>query len=189
MANLKSPGPSSPIILDRFNPGNLDNDILDDFSDNKKPNQPYILDLVTLQRLWFQTIPYEISNNAESTFVTLASPGRNVPFYNFSGSEKTLQFTITWYANHISYLDVISKCKWLESLSMADAYDQEPHQIQFIFGELYKNAKWLMKSCPFTLSNFDRAERMLPKTASQQITLVKVSSKNTSRADNLKLSF
>jgi len=189
MASVNNnPGPKS-VVLDRFAPGNLDNGILDDFSDNKKPNQPYILDLVTLERLWFQTIPYEIDNNAESVFVTLASPGRNVPFYNFSGSEKTLHFTITWYANHISYLDVISKCKWLESLSMGDAFDSEPHQIQFVFGELYKDAKWLMKSCPFKLSNFDREQRMLPKLATQEITLIKVSTKNPSRATNLKLQY
>lgn len=186
MAN-NSGGPT-PLVPNKFTPNVLTMDILDDLVSSKKPFQPCIVDLVTLQKLWFQTIPPIIKNNTESTWVALASPGRNLPFFQFGGAEKTLTFNLTWYSNHASHADVIAKCKWLESLSLADAYTEEPHPCKLIFGELYKDSKWIVKSAPYEISLYDRVQAMFPRLASQEVTLARISDSNPTRENILKYS-
>lgn len=186
MANNSGGPPKLP--FNRFSPNILTMDILDDLVSSKKPYQPCIVDLVTLHKLWFQNIPATIKNNTEPTWVALMSPGRNLPFYQFSGAEKSLNFTLSWYANHPSHADVIAKCKWLEALSLADAYDDQPHPIKFIFGELYKDSKWIVKSAGYEISHYDRVQAMFPRLATQEVTLVRISDTNPTKENILKYS-
>lgn len=151
-----------------------------------KANQPYILDLTTGQRLFFQTIPLDITVNPEASWVVIAPPGMNNAFYQYTGGEDSLEFTITWYADDESRQDVIRKCKWLESLTRNDGYDNPPHVVQFIFGDLFKNSKWIVFGAAYKLSNFNREVGMLPQMASQQLVLKRVSQINRTRNEILK---
>lgn len=151
-----------------------------------KENQPCLVDLTTLQRLYLQTIPKEIRNNIESTWVAIASMGRNNPFYHFTGSEDTIEFEITWYCQQESRQDVIKKCKWLESLTKNDGYDNKPPEVKFIFGDLYKDSKFIVTKAPYSLGLFSRPYMMMPTLAIQQITLKRITEDNRKRTDILK---
>lgn len=154
---------------------------------SQKLNQPLIVDLITLEKLTLQTVPLEVNVDPNANWVALASLGRNIPGWQFTGAEETITFDITWYCDDESRQDVIKKCKWLTSLSLADGYDAEPHPIQFIFGELFKDSKFIITQAPYKLSLFDRAHGMMPHLANQSITLKKISETNTKRVDHLKI--
>lgn len=156
-------------------------------SNSQKQNQPVIVDLVTLERLTLQTVPAEVTVDIKSEWVALTSLGRNIPGYQFSGSEETLSFEITWYADEESRQDVIKKCKWLTSLSLADGYDKEPHPVQLIFGELFKDSKFIVSDASYKLGLFDRPTGMLPHIATQTVTLKKIAENNTKRVDHLNI--
>jgi hypothetical protein len=157
---------------------------LDDF-DNKKINQPYIVDLVTLEILHLQSVPLEISVNPELGWYAVATPGRNIPLYQYTGGEEIIEFGISWYADRTHKQDALRKVKWLRALSQNDGYANKPHPIQFIMGDLFKKAKFIITAAPYKMSMFDRSKGMMPCLITQDITLKKISEKNVSRADLL----
>lgn len=150
-------------------------------------NQPYILDLNTLGRIYFQGLPQQIEVGGESNWVTLASMNRNNPFYHFTNSEDILKFTISWYANEESQEDVLKKCKWLRSLSKTDGNGKRPHHVQFSFGGLFKAGEFIVVEAPYTISLFNRELGMLPRLATQELTLKRVTEKNLTYSDLAKL--
>lgn len=153
-----------------------------------KPGQPYILDLVTRERLFLQNIPDSLKYAPESQFVAIASPGRNNPLYHFTGSEDVLSFTISWYAEEAAKDDVLRKAKWLESLSKNNGYDEKPHIVQFVFGNMFRDAKWLVTSAgPISFGLFDRTAGMLPKLATQDMILKRTTETNRTRAEILSI--
>lgn len=157
-------------------------------SSSQKPNQPYILDLVTRERLFFQTIPTEHKYHPDSNWAVINSPGRNNPLYHFTGGEDTLSFTMSWYADVSTRDDVLKAVKWLESLGKNNGYDEKPHSLQCIWGDLYRDAKWIMfSSGPIDFSMFDREFGMLPRLAKQEIVLKRITTINRTRTDILSI--
>lgn len=156
-------------------------------SSNQKLNQPYLVDLVTLERLVFQSIPTSIKYNPESNFQAVASAGRNNPKYQYIGSEDILSFNLSWYAEVDAKTDVIQKLKWLESLTKNNGYDEKPHLVQFSFGDMYRDSKWLVTAAPYEISLFDRVDGMFPKLATSELTLKRVTIINRTRTDILSI--
>lgn len=154
-------------------------------SRSKQPNQPYIIDLDNLEKLMFQNIPDEISVDPESTFVALETPGRNVPNYHFTGSETTIKFSLSYYCDHPTRQDVITKCRWLEALTMNDGYIGRVHHVAFGWGDLYTGQKFIVTAAPYKLNLFDREYNMLPRYAKQEVTLKRISEKQLTRKDLL----
>lgn len=157
---------------------------IDQGFDNQKKNQPCIIDLVTLDKLYFQTIPLELAYNPESNFVVVAPPGRNNPLYQYTGGEDTLNFSLSWYSDNENNQDVLMKCKWLESLGKNDGYDNKPHPVQLIFGDLFRGAKWILTvQTKWTL--FNRDVGMMPRLATTEITLRRITETNRKRSQIL----
>lgn len=138
-------------------------------------------------------VPSELAITPESSFVGIASFGRNNPYYQFTGSEDTLVFTIDWHSNRLDRKDVIFNCRWVEALTKGDGYMDVPHRIKLVWGEtnpLFKDATWIVVSAPYTLTQFIKAYRdpedpekivdvgMLPQQAIQIVTLKRVTPTN-----------
>jgi hypothetical protein len=134
----------------------------------------------------FQTVPLELDNDPASNWAVLPSFGRNLPGYQFTSSEHIVTFDLTWYCDDETREDVIRRVKWLEALSKADGYEGSPHPIQFIFGDLYKDATFIVDKAPYKLREFNREYRMLPLLALQSVTLKKISNSNPKRFELLK---
>lgn len=153
----------------------------------QKGNQPYILDLVTLKRIFFQGLPLELEIAGDSNFATMASMGRNNPFYHFTGSEDVIKFNLSWFAAVEEQDDVLKKCKWLHSLTKNNGYKKRVHHVQFSFGDMFKASEFIIVSAPYSLRLFNRELGMLPRIATQEITLKRVTADNLTHADMLKL--
>jgi hypothetical protein len=153
-----------------------------------KENQPYIVDLITLERLYFQNIPNTIKYSPESNWMAVASSGRNNPIYHYTGSEDILAFTLSWYSDELSKQDVIKKIKWLESLSKNDGYDNKPHPVQCVWGSMFRDAKWIVSSAgPVEMGLFDRTSGMFPKIATQELILKRITDTNRTREQILSI--
>lgn len=155
----------------------------DGFSKIIRVNQPFIIDLKTFERLILQNIPNELNYDPNSTFVSLESPGRNNPLYHYTGSEDTLSFTLTWYADESNRQDVITKCKWIESLSKNDGFDNRPSPIKFIWGDLFKQSTFIVAHAPYKMKNFNREFGLLPTGATQELTLKRITSQSLSKVN------
>lgn len=137
-------------------------------------------------------VPRELVYYPESSFVGIASFGRNNPYYQFTGSEDTLTFTIDWHSNQLDRKDVIANCRWVEALTKGDGYRGTPHRVELIWGEdnsLFSGVTWAVVSAPYTLSQFVKGYRdpqngsvvnvgMLPQQAIQTVTLKRLTSHN-----------
>jgi hypothetical protein len=148
----------------------------------------YLVDLITLDRIQLQFVPYEMAQPNEAMWVGINSPGRNNPFYHFTGGEDILSFTLDYHATWDNRHDVALRCKWVKALSLADGYNGEPHPVKLIWGEtLYSEATWIVQSAPYRFTQFNAEKDMMPIQAYQDLTLKRVEPMNTSFEDNLKI--
>jgi len=152
-----------------------------DYKDEQKTTRGY--SYITLP-----FVPREISYQPSSKFVGIATMGRNTPYYNFTGSEDSLQFDIDWFASNEDRQDVINSCRWVEALTKADGYSEAPHRVKLVWGKddlLWQGDTWLIVEAPYTLSDFVKGQRnqqtgeiqrlgLMPQQAIQKITLKRV---------------
>lgn len=161
----------------------LNSDAIGKANKSQKSYQPYLIDLVTLKRVYFQGLPLEISVDESSNFSTISSANRNLPLFHYNHGEDTVRFTISFFADIEEQNDVIAKVKWISSLKKVDGYGKNIHPVQLCFGELFKDSKFIVVEAPYVLRNPNRELGMLPKLASQDITLKRISEKNPTLAD------
>lgn len=150
-------------------------------------DRPYFLNMETCETLLFQTIPLDISKDPGNQWSAIASPGRNVPFWHYTGAEDTISFNLNWYCEEENREDVLRKCKTLEAWSMNDGYISKPPRIKIMFGNMLKEATWVIERAPYKLALFQRQTGMLPHFANQEITLKKITDKNSTTADILRI--
>jgi hypothetical protein len=158
-----------------------------DDAGEQKPGQPFIVDLVTLEKMFFQGIPDEIDYTPDAGWVAVQSPGRNNAFYQYTGGEDTLVLPLTFYCDEPSRESVIRKCKWLEALSRNNAYAEKPHHVGFYFGNMYRASKWIVHSVNYKLRLPDRSFGMLPQYASVEVTLKRITETNRTRNQILQI--
>ena len=146
-------------------------------------------------------IPREVQFSPENNLVAIASPGRNTPFYHYTGSEDTLEFTIDWVSldDSNSKQDVIRNCRHIEAMSKNDGYDNSIATVIINWGSsnsLFKNMKWVIAKAPYKLQNFNKGFKdpvdkvfvgtsLLPVQAYQQITLKRIYDHNAKRNEIL----
>lgn len=145
-------------------------------------------------------VPESIEVSPEPQYATIASLGRNNPFYHYVGGEKTIEFDIDWFSlTDNSREDVITKCRWLEALSFADGYNGPPHRIKIIWTKhdyLFADSVWVIKSAPYKLKEFVQGYStkgkdlgsyqsigLMPQSAIQHITLARVTDHNLSHLE------
>lgn len=137
-------------------------------------NDLFIIDLDTSEYLGLQGMPTVLNYDSNSRFHASNSPGRNGPLYIFSGSEDVLEFELSWFTNDPNKIDVIARCKWLETMTKADGYAGRPHYAKFKWGKLFDQSIWLITSAKYTLANFDKQFGYLPTSAKQTVGLRRV---------------
>ena len=165
---------------------NHDREFFGDMNSIQREAQPFIMDLVTKEKLFFQTIPDEITESSDNTFVAIATPGRNNPRFQYTGGDDTLEMTITFYSDHHSRQDVIKKVKWLQALGKNNGYEEAPHEVLFSFGVMFKASKFLIVKAIPTYKQFNREYLMLPMYAAVTLTFKRVTDDNRKRDNILK---
>lgn len=137
-----------------------------------------LLDLDSGERLHLQGLPEELDVRPETSWATIRPFGRNLPHYQFTGSEDIIVMNISWYPQRDDLTDVIEKCKWIESLTKADGYFGRPHTVALIWGDLFRNYSWIVDSAPYRLSNYSGDHGYRPRDARQEVTLKRISDTN-----------
>lgn len=141
-------------------------------------NSTYIIDLDTGESLGLQGLPRSMEYDPKSVYSVIKTPGRNLPFYTFSGSEDVLEFDITWYSVSKDKSDVLARCKWLESMSKADGFLGRNHFARLLWGRLFSKTMWIVESAKYTIRDWDKVNNMFPIHASQKVVLKRYSLTN-----------
>lgn len=132
------------------------------------------------------TIPLELAYSSENSLQALASFGRNNPFYQYTGSEDTLSFTLDFYSLNNAKDDVMYWCRWLEAMSKPDGYRGGLHRVILQWGRddrLFADETWFISKANYKLSQFQSHRSLLPAQAFVEITMVRVVDRNRLTAD------
>jgi len=142
-------------------------------------NPLYIVDLITLEKQQLQAVPEDMEQSPESTWVAIHSPGRNNPFYHYTGGEDTLKFTLDFYAVGQTQQDVLLRAKWFQALGRADAYTGQPHPVKIIWGSImFQEAIWICNPGKIRWVRFNGEFSMLPSQAYMDVMFKRVTEKN-----------
>lgn len=144
-----------------------------------------LVDLDSGEKLHFQGLPLGLEVKPETNWATLKPFGRNNPHYHFTGSEDTIQFELTWYAEFIDNHDVIEKCKWIESGMKADGYFGRPHYFGLIWGEMFRKQRFIIHATEYTVTHFNAEQGYKPTQAIQNVTLKRITDHNLSLKEAL----
>lgn len=122
------------------------------------------------QYVVLQNRPNQLEFQGETSWATIKSMGRNIPIYQYTGAEDTLQFNVSWYLDkYISEYNkagitkvevddtwVLKTCRLLESWSKADGYRAAPPVLQIQWGssDLFKGHFYILESATYTLFDF-----------------------------------
>ena len=135
-----------------------------------------------LERFELQTIPESIGISGETNIATIASLGRNNPFYHFTGGEDNLEFQISWYAegddSKLAQAEVVRKCREIRSLSKADGYVRGLPQLAIVCGGMFANMRWILEDAPYRLVTLTQDTGLLPQRAVQSLKFKKVTDHN-----------
>lgn len=138
----------------------------------------FFVDLDTNERLGLLGVPKQLTYDPQVSWAVIKPFGKNTPNYHFTGAEDTLVLELTWWAEEEGMTDVVKRCKWVESMSKADGDRGRPHILRLIWGDLYRKAMWLVKSCPYDLFDFNAERGMMPMHAKQIVTLMRYNPEN-----------
>lgn len=109
------------------------------------------------QYVELQNRPWDMRVEPMSNWVSVKSMGRNNPFMVYTGGEDTITLEVSWYAtDEESRLDVLAKCRLLESWTKADGYVKSPPVLNLWWGQsgMFLNDGFILYSAQYTLSNF-----------------------------------
>lgn len=139
----------------------------------------YIVETVEpFSSLEIQFVPQEISNSRDAKLQTFTVVGRNDDLMHYiSGSEK-LDLTLEFMSEEANREDVYKKINWLKSLTMNDGYAGKYRNVKLIFGDLFKNHIWVIKTVAPKMTHLSQEHKWLPLRAVVQINLILDPEKN-----------
>jgi len=139
----------------------------------------YFTALRTLERLDIQYVPKDITLVRTPIIAGVAVVGRNNPIHHYVGGTTELNLELEFYAMEDNMEDVITKCKWLESLCYGDGFDNPPEQVRLTFGRLFGNNEvWVVKDVKYKMSLFMVEKGFLPRQATVTVSLALDPKKN-----------
>lgn len=125
----------------------------------------YFIELDTLDRLEIQFIPDDITIARTPAISLLQVIGKNLGNLQYAGGETLMTLTLDFYAEEEHRRDVIRRCKWLESLQYNNGYESPPSKVKMIFGDLFRDDVWTVKSVVYKLSQFHKQKGYMPQQA------------------------
>jgi len=128
--------------------------------------------------LEIQFVPPQINNSRDAKLQTFTVVGRNDDLMHYiSGSEK-LDLELDFLSNEENRKDVYEKINWLKSLTMNDGYAGKIRNVKLVFGELFKNHIWIIKTVNPKMTNLSQPHGWMPLRASVTINLILDPEKN-----------
>lgn len=138
----------------------------------------YLIALGSLERLEIQFVPATIDVERNANYPEIAVVGRNTPQYHFTGGNESLPLKLDFFAAEENREDVRKKCQWLKSLTYSDGFKKPPQKVKLVYGDLFKDEEWVVKSVKISYSMFSKPHGFLPQQAYVDIVLGLDPSKN-----------
>jgi hypothetical protein len=116
--------------------------------------------------LEFQFIPKEFDWQRNADIETLKIIGQNLPDFQYTGGQTTLNLQLDFYAQDEDRKDVLRRARWLESLTFSEGQSAPPHRVKLVFGDFFRDTDiWHVKSTRIKYSNFHKQYGFLPQQA------------------------
>lgn len=140
------------------------------------PNQKkqlYILaiDNPELERLEVQYMPKLVNYKRNANIQRVDIVGRNDKLNQYKGGDTSISLTLDFFAVEQGFEDAKRKINWLKSMTYSNE-DAPPSRIKLIFGDLFDNEIWILKSVGVKYSSFQPANGWLPRHASASLSFV-----------------
>ena len=143
----------------------------------------YIVIVRTLERMEIQFMPGELPISRSADLAQLKIVGRNLPKPHYTGGDTSMSLNLSFYAEEESREDVIAKCRWLEALTANDGYTAPAEVVKLVWGRLFREELWVVKSVKYTLKQFERSQGYLPTLATADVDFMQVSKTNLRTSD------
>lgn len=128
----------------------------------------YVITELTRDKLEFQFYPPSIDVTRRINLAELTIIGKNFPLYQYMSGASEIAFDIDFVSDAENRKDVLTKCRWLESLA-ANNGNSSIERVYIVFGEVFKRRKWIIKSFNYSLSLYDKVYGNLPRQATGKI--------------------
>lgn len=122
------------------------------------------------ERLEIQFFPDEISNPREAHLSGMSVVSRNNDILQYTGGEESLKLPLDFFADEV--LNVVQAVNWLKSLTMNDGENGPFRNVKIVFGDLFKEQVWAIKSVNPVFSMFDEELNMMPLRARCEVNFI-----------------
>jgi len=119
------------------------------------------LDLPNVENLPLQYTPMEIAYSRTANIADINIVGRNDNLHHYVSGSTSLDFSVDFYSVEEGRTDVKKKIKWLESMTYAEG-ESPPSRLKIVFGDLFKDEIWILRSVNANYSLFQPADNFMP---------------------------
>lgn len=130
------------------------------------------LDTPEVDNLQIQFTPFDINYTRQANIADIQIVGRNDNLHHYISGQTEVSMTLDFYSIEPGGADAKEKAKWLESMMYSEG-DRAPSRLKIVFGSLFKDEIWILRSCSVTYSVFQPSNDFLPRYAICDITLVR----------------
>ncbi len=130
------------------------------------------LDSPEVEALQIQYNPSELNYSRDSKIQDIAIVGRNDDLHQYTGGSTSLSFDLSFFSQETTRQDVKAKIKWLESQMYSEG-DRAPSRLKLVFGQMFRDEIWILRSMSVKYSVFEPASGWLPLYATASLTLVR----------------
>lgn len=144
----------------------------------------YILELAEpFERLEFQEVPAEIPWDRTGNYAEIAVPGRNNPLHHYTGGSDSVSLKLQFVADDSGVDSVERDVRWLQSLVGNDSYNAPTRRVKIVFGKLFRNETWIVKSVKSSFTDFHSEKGYASRRTTVDISFALDTDKNRSLAD------
>jgi hypothetical protein len=124
----------------------------------------FFINVSTLEKLEIQFIP-KLSASRQHRAEGFEVIGRNTPAFQSSGGSSAIDLKLDFYSQNEDRKDVLAKVRWLESMAATDGYYKKAPNIKLVWGKMYKNQLWVVKSVETDFELYNKMHGFLPQQA------------------------
>jgi hypothetical protein len=144
----------------------------------------YILELSEpFGRLELQELPSELSTQRTGNYAEINVPGRNNPLHHYTGGSDTFSMSFQFVYDSSGVDNVLRDVQWLEGLMANDSYNAPSRRVKIIFGKIFNNKTYIVKSVSSKFMDFVNNNGWISKRAEVSISFALDMDNNRSIAD------
>lgn len=146
-------------------------------------NKIYILLLDSLEEIHAMYVPLSADGNRIAKFAEIQNSGMNNPIFHYVGGNEDLKLSLSFTAENESRTDVIDKVNKLRSLCYSDGKQAPPEDVKIVFGQNFKNMRWIVKSVAYKYELFNQDFEFNSDMAKVDISFSLAPNKNLRKSD------